>query len=149
FLDNVGFITGGNGGVGLGGGGSSSGDGGPGVLLNASHVTINTLGAISGGTDPFGARAPSILINGSHDQVNLLGFAVINGTVDKNSGTTNSDVLNFAFSGLKGAPLATLQSLLSPFLTGTETSGSIVFRGHTYAWEDMVVELHPTFFAAL
>ncbi len=81
--------------------------------------------------------------------MNLLGFAVLNGTVDKNTGTTNTDVLNFAFSGLKGAPLTTLTSLLSPFLTGTETTGSIVFRGHTFAWENMVVELNPTFFAAL
>jgi len=149
-LDNVGIITGGNGGVGFTPGfpGFFSGSGGPGVLLNASNATINNFGTISGGTGLFG-RADSILINGSNDRVNLFGFAVLNGEVNKNSGTTNSDVLNFAFSGLKGAPLATLTSELSPFLTGTETSGSIVFRGHTFGWDNMVVELHPTFFADL
>src|SRR5438309_241168 len=153
-LNNCGTITGGNGGVGFASpfeGTAINGSGGAGVLLNADNVTINTSGTISGGLDagPFGARAPSVLIHGSNDRVNLFGFAVINGPVDKASGTTNSDVLNFAFSGLKGAPLTTLQSLLSPFLTGTETSGSIVFRGSTFSWENMVVQLHPTFFAAL
>src|SRR5438477_9994379 len=140
FRSNCGTITGGNGGVGFASpfeGTAINGSGGAGVLLNASNVTINTSGTISGGLEagPFGARAPSILIHGSNDQVNLFGFAVLNGPALKASGTTTTAALNFAFSGLKGAPLTTLQSELAPFLTGTETSGSIVFRGSTFSWD--------------
>lgn len=96
----------------------------------------------------MGLNPAAVRIDGSNDMINLRGWSVIHGVMQKVGGETDSDVLNFAFSGVNHAAHGQLDALLAPFLTGGETSGTIVFRGETYSWENLVVTENPTSYEA-
>ena len=139
-VNNFGSIAGGDAGDG--------GAAGAGIHSTVDNVTINNWGNISGGLDGFAPIPNAILITdgASNNTVNLRGFSVIHGLVEGEGGANNSNVLNFAFSGVNKAAAAALRAQLTTMgvLNGLDSSGSFTFRGETYQWDDIIVDVNTT-----
>lgn len=133
---------------------SDPGQAGIGIHTNVGNLTVNNWGNIIGGGDapdfvdgpptPTPALAPAVLFTGAGNRINLYGFSVINGTISADGSPNDSNVLNFAFSGVNKAGAAELHAILDSSITGSDTSGWFYFRGELYQWQDIIIELNPT-----
>ncbi|XHR30199.1 MAG: autotransporter domain-containing protein [Chthoniobacteraceae bacterium] len=107
----------------------------------ASYNTITNLGVIDSGSNGY-----AIAIDGDNNTINLGGHSSVTGLI---SGTGNNNVLNLSFTGVNAAERANLVAQLNSIeaLSGTATSGTFTFRGVTYTYDPLIVNVTTSSYA--
>ncbi len=108
----------------------------------ASGNVITNLGVINSGTGGYAIA----IVDGSNNTINLGGHSSVTGLIAA-SGSNN--VLNLSFTGVNAAAKANLVSQLSAIeaLSGTATSGTFTFRGVTYTYDPLIVNVTTSSYA--
>jgi fibronectin-binding autotransporter adhesin len=107
----------------------------------ASYNTVTNLGVIDAGSNGV-----AIGIDGDNNTINLGGHSSVTGLIAA-SGSNN--VLNLSFTGVNAAARANLVAQLSAIeaLSGTATSGTFTFRGVTYTYDPLIVNVSTSSYA--